>query len=123
MHGEQGNVLAPVAQRRQVQLDDIETEEEVFAEISLGDHFGQVAVRRGEEADVGGEGFVAADALEDAFAEHTEDFNLRGGIDLADLVEKQRAARGLLEASDAPLARSGERTFLVAEEFAFEELR
>ena len=123
MEGEEGDILAAFAQGREVELHDVEAEEEVFAEPALGDHFCQVAVGGGEEADIGGDGLVAADALEDAFAEDAEDFDLGGGVDFADLVEEERAASGLLEAADAALARAGEGALLVAEEFAFEKLR
>ena len=111
------------ARGRKVDLDDIEAEEEVLAEFAFGHHFGEVAVGRGEEAHLGGDGFVAADALEDAFAEDTEDFHLGRGVDLPDFVEEEGAPGGLFESSDAPLARSGERTFLMPEKFALEQLR
>ena len=40
---------------------------------------------------------------------------------VADLVEKDRAAVGLLEAADAPGVGAGERAAFVAEQFAFEQ--
>ncbi len=41
--------------------------------------------------------------------------------DLADLVEEERAAVGLLEAADPALVGAGERALLVTEELALEE--
>ena len=42
-------------------------------------------------------------------------------VDLADLVEEQRAAVGQLEAAAAPLRRAGERALLVAEQLALQQ--
>ena len=94
---ERRDVLPAVAQGRQVDLDNVEAEEKVFAEFAFGHHFGEVAVGRGEEAHLGGDGFVAADTLEDAFAEDTKDFHLGRGVDFADFVEEEGTAGGLFE--------------------------
>jgi hypothetical protein len=50
-----------------------------------------------------------------------EQLDLRGRADLADLVEEQRAAVGLLEPPVAPARRAGERTALVTEQLALEQ--
>ena len=63
---------------------------------------------------------VAADALENPLAEDAEDFDLRGGVDFADLVEEEGATGGLFEAAEAALAGAGEGAFLVTEELALE---
>jgi hypothetical protein len=50
--GERGDILATLAQRRQMNLDRIEAEQQVLAEASRRDLGVQVGVRRGEDADV-----------------------------------------------------------------------
>ena len=45
------------------------------------------------------------------------------GIDLADLIEENRAAVRLLESADPAFVRAGKRAALVTEQFAFEQLR
>ena len=117
------DVLLALAQRRHGDVDDVQAVEEVVAEFALAHQFLEVLVGGGDEADVGLDGLVAADALEDAGIEHAQDFDLGVGVDLADLVEEERAAVGLLEAADAALDGAGERAFFVAEEFALEQLR
>ncbi len=87
------------------------------------DQFFEALVGGGDEAHVGLEGLVAADALEEAGIEGAQDFDLGVGVDLADLIEEKRAAVGLLETARAPLGRPGECSFFVAEEFALEQLR
>ena len=50
-----------------------------------------------------------------------QDLGLRVGAHVADFVEKQRAAIGLLEPADPLLVGAGERALLVAEELGLEE--
>ena len=109
------------SQRRQLDPDDVDAVKEILAERALVDH-------------AANERFVAAmmrtstsiptrpaDALERALA-RTQQFHLHRQRHLADLVEKQRAAMCLLEAALALPHRAGKGAFLVAEEFAFEEV-
>ena len=45
------------------------------------------------------------------------------GVDLRHFIEEKCAAIGLLESADAPFVGTGERAFLVPEQFALEKLR
>ena len=51
-----------------------------------------------------------------------QQFRLKAKIHLADFVEQQRAAVGLLEFADAAGDSAGEGAFFVAEEFGFQEI-
>ena len=104
-----------------IDLDDVEAIVEVFAELSLLGEPQQVAIGGGDDADVDLDGLRPADALESAFLEHAQQFGLHGQRDLADLVEKDRAAVRQLEPALALTGRAGERPLLVAEELAFEQ--
>ena len=66
---------------------------------------------------------VAADALERAVLQHAQELGLQRRIEIADLVEEQRALAGGLEAAGAPRGRAGERAALVAEELALDQRR
>ena len=68
------------------------------------------------------ERFIAADAGELAILQHAQDLPLQRQRHVADFVEEERAAVALLEAADALAGRAGEGAFLVAEEFALEQL-
>src|SRR5205085_5329942 len=57
------------------------------------------------------------------FAHHPKQFHLRAGIDLADLIEEDRAAARLLETPDPAFVRTGERAALVSKQLALEQLR
>ena len=65
--GQLRNVLAALAQRRQLQRKDLQAEVEVLAEGTVGDHLLEVAVGGGDNADIGAERLGAADSLEGLF--------------------------------------------------------
>ena len=113
--------LRALAERRELQGDDVEAVVEVLAEVALRDALLEVAVRGGDDAHVDLERLVAADALERPLLQEAQQLHLRGQGDLAHLVEEERAAVGLLEAALAPGDRAGERALLVAEELALQE--
>ena len=54
--------------------------------------------------------------------QHAQDLGLRARAHVADLVEEEAAAVGLLEAADPLLVGAGERALLVAEELGFEQV-
>ena len=64
----------------------------------------------------------AADARHDAVLQHAQHLRLRGEAHVADLVEEQRAAVGLLELPGAIGDRAGERALHVAEQLALDQL-
>ena len=101
MQREQLDVLAALAQRRQVEVDRVEPEEQVLAELAGGDLGRQVGIGGGDQADVGAAGARRADALELAGLERAQELRLLAHRDVADLVHEQRAAVGQFEAAGA----------------------
>ncbi|OPY04690.1 MAG: hypothetical protein A4E67_02271 [Syntrophaceae bacterium PtaB.Bin038] len=116
-----GNVLLALPQRREVHVHHVETVEEVLAERAVPDPGLEVAVRGGDDPDVGMQDLVAPDPLELALLEEPQQLDLHGRGQLPDLVEEERPPVGLLEASDAPCRRPGEGPPLVAEELALQQ--
>ena len=84
-------------------------------------HPKEVAVRRGDEADVDLDRLRTADPLELLLLQDAQQLRLKLERDLADLVEEQRAAVGHLEAADLLGDGAGEGAPLVPEELALEE--
>ena len=66
---------------------------------------------------------VAAELGELAVLQHVQQLGLERRLHLADLVEHQRAAVGLLELADARRRGAGEGAALVPEELALEQVR
>ena len=121
--GERQHVLAPLAQRRHVELDDVEAEVEILAERAAGDVLAQVGVGGAEHAHVDAAGLARAEALELAALQDAQELHLPGRGEVADLVEEHRPAVGGLEAADAQARRAGVRARLRAEELTLDEVR
>ena len=88
--GKERNILDPVAERRQDDLEDVEPIEEILAERSRGDGSGKVSVRRADHSHVGPARVRVADAFVFAILEKPEQFRLEGGGQVANLVEEKR---------------------------------
>jgi hypothetical protein len=73
----------------------------VLAEQAFLDPRFQVLVRRGDDPHVGLDRRMAADAVEMPVGQHAQQAGLQFGRHVADFVEEQRAALGLLEAPAA----------------------
>ena len=82
----------------------------------------QILVGGGDDADIGLDRRAAADRRIFALLQHAQQPGLRLHRHVADLVEEQRAALGLLEAPGGALGGAGEGAFLMAEQFALDEV-
>ena len=88
----------------------------------MADHRRQVAIGGGDEPHVDLDRARAAEPLELVLLQHAQDLGLRARAHVADFVEEQRAAVGLLEAADALAIGAGERALLVAEQLGLEQV-
>src|SRR5262245_17114241 len=121
--GERQDVFLAVAQRRQVNVDDVQTIKEVFAEIAGPDGALEVGICRGDDPNVDLVRLRVSERGEFAFLDHAQQPGLGFGRDRADLVEEDRAVVGDLEQAFFGRDGAGERAFRVAEEFRFQKLR
>ena len=80
-------------------------------------------MRRRDDAHVDLHRLAGADALERHLLKHAQQLGLHVETDVADLVEKQRAAVGRLEAAHLVADGVGERPLDVAKQFAFQQRR
>ena len=117
-----GHIFLALTQGRQAQADHIEAVKQVLAKCTLLDALFQILVRRGNDAYIGLDRAVAANAIEMAIAEHAQQPGLQVKWHVANLVEKQRAAVGLLKAATTHGLRTGEGTTLVAEQLGLEQV-
>ena len=113
--------LDALAQGRQSHGDDVQTEVEVLTEPTLADLERKVAVGGRNHPDVNPYRRHAANPLELAFLQDTQDLGLRLETHVADLVEQNRAAVGELELPYLALVRASERAPLVAEQLTFQQ--
>ena len=120
---QRGNILRPLAQRRQADGKDCDAIPEIFAESPFGHHRRQVAMGGGHDANVDVHRFVPAHALHPAVLEDSQQANLYGQRQLASLVQQEGAAIGPLEPSLPRLHRAGEGPFLMTEKLRVDQLR
>ena len=119
--GEQRDVLAPLAQRRQRNRDDVQAVIQVLAELAFGDELLEIALGAGDGAHVHRHRSRAAHALDDAVLQHAQQLHLHRQRHLVHVVEEDGAAFGHLEAARAVLDGAGEGAALVAEELGLDE--
>ena len=122
MREQVGNVARARAQRRQLDADHVEPVEEVLAKEAARDALVQILVGRGDDAHVDAHRGLAADPVELALGEHPQQARLQRHRHVADLIEEQRPAVGLLEAPAPERIRAGEGAALVSEELGLEEV-
>ena len=115
------DVLAALAQGRQVYGHHRQPVEEVLAELVLLDHLAQVAVGGADHPHVHRDGLFAADQLEGLLLQHPQQLDLEGRAELAHLVEEQRAAVGQLETALLVADGPGERSAHVPEKLGFQD--
>ena len=94
---------------------------QVLAEIAAGDGVGQVAVGGRDQPNVDLDRFVGANP-DDLALSRARKLDLRAQGDVADLVEEEGAAVGVLEPAFPLPVGAGERPLDVAEELAFQDV-
>ena len=119
--GEEGDVVAPRAERGDLELHDGEAVVEVFAEAAGCDLREEVSVGGGDDAGIELEVAVAAYPLELAVLEGAEELGLHAERELADFVEEDDAAVGGFEEAGLLHFCVGEGAPFVAEEGALDE--
>ena len=98
MLDQQRDVAGALAQRRQLDVDDAEAEEEVLAEAAALDVLAEVAVGGRDDARVERDRSRVPPTRVDALLlEHAQQLDLHLERHVADLVEQERAALGQLE--------------------------
>src|SRR5207237_816133 len=116
------NVVGTLAQRRNVDREDVETEQQILPELALHRGFCEILVGRRDHAYVHRDRLLTAESLDHARLEHAQQLRLGLRPQVAHLVEEQRAAIRELEPPHAPLRGAGERAALVAEHLRFDEV-
>src|SRR5579875_2732974 len=112
---QQRNVLTPFPQRWQMERHDVEPVVKIFAETALAHRLLQVEVGGRNDAHIDLNGLRAANALQLLFLEHAQQLGLRFKRQVADFVEKDRAAVRLLKASHPAGMRAREGSFGMTE--------
>src|SRR5262245_50781361 len=121
MFGEQENIVATLAQRREYDADHIEAIVQILAKAARTDQVFGSLVRRGDDTHIDPARFTCAESIDLSFLQHTQQFGLQQQRHVTDLVQKQGAAMGEFELARSRLSGSRERATLITEQLAFEQ--
>ena len=119
---ERQNVVAPLAERRNVNVEDVQPVVEVRTEFPLRNRIVQISIGGGDDADVDADRPRASQSQELTLLEHAQELRLRRRRHLGDFVEEQHAARGQFNLARLRLLRASERSTLESEQLGLEEL-
>jgi len=118
--GQERDIVAAIAQRRDRHRDDVEAIVEILAEAPLPHGGAQVLIGGGHQAQVHLQG-PPAEPLDLPLLQHAQQLHLDVRRDLPDLVEKQRAPVGLDEPPVVALGRASEGPLFVPEQLRLED--
>src|SRR5262249_55874214 len=110
------DVSSALPERREEELDDVETVVEIAPEPPRLDKRWDILMGRGDHPDVHLLGPIGAHPLDLAKLEEAEELGLDLGRDLRDFVKEERPAVGGRDSSPPILVGAGEGPLLVAEE-------
>ncbi len=120
---EERDVLAPLGEGRQPDLDAAQPVVEILAQAPLFDHDSRFAIRRRDEANTHPLGLLRPDRPHLAVVDHAQELRLEAQVEGLELVEKEHALVRLAQQPAAVAVGAGERAAPVAEELALEEIR
>src|SRR6266436_6340808 len=121
MPGEERNIFATLAERRQLDGDHAEAVIEILAEAALGNLLLEILVGGGDDSDVDVIFFVATNRPDLAFLEHAVQLDLHGQAHIADFVNEQRTAVSSLEKTVAILGGAGECPLHIAKQLRVQQ--
>src|SRR5947209_835120 len=91
---EKWNIVAPLAQGRQDERDDVQAIVEIAPESATLDLFLQITIAGSNQSNINLKRLCSADSFKGALLKNTQQLDLHGGRQFANLVEKERAAIG-----------------------------
>ncbi len=101
-------------------LDSVDSEEKIFAEIACLGFFNELRIGCAEQANVNSPSLRRAHALKFTGLKHPQQLGLLAQRNIGNLIEEKRAAVGQLKTADAVRTGVGEGALYVPEDFAFE---
>ena len=122
MVGQQAQVTVALAQRCGDHLQDIEPVIQVFAKTAVANCRLQVDVGCGQDPNIHRDRLAATDPFDVFFLEKAQQVGLQLQRQVANFIQKQRAAMSRLDAPDLALVRPGERALFMAEQFGLDQV-
>src|ERR1700733_4463711 len=114
---EEGNVFSSFAQGRHLNWKNVEPVKQIAPERARRDGSLQVAVRSGNDPNIGLDGSSSTDTLKFVFLQNTQESDLRHGRELPNLIEEDRASFGQFKAAQTLLSCTRKGALFVAKQF------
>src|SRR6185312_9407237 len=108
MVDQDGDVVAALAQRRQREREHVDAVEEILAELAFAHLLGEITMGGNHYPHVDLHCPASSNALDLSFFEHAQQLGLHGKRHVANLIEEERTATGLLEFAEMACGRAGE---------------
>src|SRR5260370_13239061 len=121
MANKQGYVLAPFAQRRQMQRKHVQAVEQITAEFFFFDGTNQIAIGGGDQPHVHPDRLRASQALELLILQNAQQLGLQLQRDVSYLVEQQSALIRQFQPAELLAYRSGEGSFFLPAQLDFQQ--
>src|SRR5688572_11515883 len=121
VRGQGSDVFAALAQRRQLDLNGVQAEKQVFAKAARLNLAREIGIGSGDDAHVHLPGLRGTNALEFSRLQHAEELGLLAEGNIGDLVEEERASGGELEAANAVGLGISECALDVSEQLALKD--
>src|SRR5579862_5789890 len=122
MPNEGNDIIAALAQWRQVKGKNVQAIVEITPEFIPSDHLAKIAVRCRDQADVNLMCFTASEPFKFLLLQNAKQFGLRSQRNIADLIEKQRPGMRHLKTANLLRDGAGKGTLLMSEQFAFQQV-
>src|SRR5438034_11488624 len=120
---EQRNVFLSIAQRWHGDAHDIQAKEKIVAKFSLAHERLEILVCGRDQPHISPQRLISAHSLEGALlADYAQQLDLGAWTDLGYFVEENRAAVRLFKPANPAFVRASERTYLVSEQLALDQL-
>src|SRR5436309_9974703 len=78
MIGQKRNIVAAVAQRRKLERNDADAVKQIFAELILGDHLGQIPIRGGNDSNIDRDLLSTSDPPKVSFLQNAQQLTCLG---------------------------------------------
>src|SRR5712675_3336530 len=115
------NIRFSFAERWQRNRENIQAIVQILSEFTVTNHLPQVLIGRRDDTNIDARGKGAANSLELALLEDTEQLGLKLHWHVSDFIQKQCAAVRQRKSADMRIDRSGKGSAFVPEKLAFEK--
>ena len=114
------DILPALPQGRQGDMNGVDSIVKILPEPALADQLLQVHIRCTNQPDIHWNGLCAANTHDAPVLDHPKQLGLQVQRNIANLIQEERAAVGLLKLAHVVRMRIGESALHMAEEFTFE---